>query len=86
MKEETKQRKERNEKAIRRQNIDRIKSERQDVRKRMNPLEAAAYLGVSTNTLSNWRWQSKGPAYIKVGHLVFYETTSLDAYERRINP
>lgn len=29
--------------------------------------QAAAFLGISHKTLVNWRFQSRGPAYVKLG-------------------
>ena len=31
----------------------------------LNSREAAAYLGVTSDTLDNWRCQGRGPAFIK---------------------
>ena len=43
--------------------------------------EAAEYLGGhKPNTLEGWRVQGSGPRYIKVGRLVRYRVTDLDAY------
>ena len=29
--------------------------------------QAAEFLGISEKTLTNWRYQSRGPAYVKLG-------------------
>ena len=39
--------------------------------------EAAEYLRMSPNTLAKWRWEGKGPAYIKLGRNVRYPESSL---------
>lgn len=48
-------------------------------------IEAAAYIGVSPHTLEMWRSNKRYDIpYIKVGHLVKYRRTALDAWlERR---
>jgi predicted site-specific integrase-resolvase len=33
---------------------------------KLTPVQAGAALGVSPQTLANWRWQGIGPAYIKL--------------------
>jgi predicted DNA-binding transcriptional regulator AlpA len=50
--------------------------------------EAAAYLHISTKTMENWRWQSRGPDYVKVGRRsVRYQTSDLQQFVRRgLNP
>lgn len=55
----------------------------------MNPREAAAYLGVSTNSLEAWRSTKRYRlAFIKVGGLVRYRQADLDAFleSRRVMP
>lgn len=42
--------------------------------------QAAEYLCVKPNTLEIWRVQGAGPTYKKIGRLVRYSTTDLDAY------
>jgi hypothetical protein len=44
---------------------------------------AATYLGVATQTLSNWRWANQGPRYTRVGRLIKYRQADLDAYLAR---
>ncbi|WP_084407581.1 helix-turn-helix domain-containing protein [Maridesulfovibrio bastinii] len=39
--------------------------------------EAALLLGVSHNTLRNWRGQKRGPGYSKVGAKVVYEVSKI---------
>ena len=39
---------------------------------------AADVLGMAVQTLRNWRHQSKGPAYLKVGRSVRYRMEDLD--------
>lgn len=51
----------------------------------LTPPEAAAYIGVTENTLSVWRCVGRySIQFIKVGRLVKYRKSSLDAFlERR---
>lgn len=45
------------------------------------PLEAGAYIGVTENTLSVWRCTKRyAIPYIKVGRLVKYRKSDLDAW------
>ena len=42
--------------------------------------QAAAYLGLSPNTLHRWRWSGHGPRYRKLGRSVRYMRADLDAW------
>lgn len=42
--------------------------------------QLAAELGVSPKTLPQWRFKRKGPAYVKVGLLVRYRRSDVDAW------
>lgn len=46
----------------------------------LNNQEAAAFLGVSPDTLPRWRWAGTGPAYILVGRSIKYKVSDLEAY------
>lgn len=47
----------------------------------LTPFEAAAYIGVTENTLSVWRCVGRYDIqYIKVGRLVKYRKSTLDAF------
>lgn len=47
----------------------------------MSPSAAAAYLGIKVTTLAMWRSTKRYPLpYIKVGRLVQYRKTHLDAF------
>lgn len=45
---------------------------------------AADYLGVAAKTLEKWRWQGRGPAFVKAGARVVYSYTDLDAWLRSL--
>ena len=46
----------------------------------LSPIEAAEVLGVCPATLFNWRAQSEGPAYVRLGGRIRYPRFELDAY------
>jgi DNA-binding transcriptional regulator YiaG len=50
--------------------------------------EAARILGLSRQTLANWRCTRKGPAYHKLSNRVLYSLEDLEAFRvsRRVNP
>lgn len=42
--------------------------------------EAAKRLGVTARTLGQWRWQRRGPRYVKVGTAVRYRLEDVEAF------
>lgn len=42
--------------------------------------EAAEILRVKESTLEQWRWQGRGPVFVKVGRLVRYRLADLEAF------
>ena len=42
--------------------------------------ETAARLRLAEGTLSNWRVQGKGPAFVKIGGKICYRDEDLDAF------
>jgi hypothetical protein len=50
--------------------------------------EAAKRLGLAAQTLRNWRFLGKGPAYFKLGRRIIYKEADLEAFENshRIDP
>jgi Helix-turn-helix domain len=46
------------------------------------PGEAAAELHVEPQTLAAWRYRNQGPAYVKIGKLIFYRPSDLREYVR----
>ncbi len=42
--------------------------------------EAADFLRVKPTTLEQWRWQGRGPRFIKLGRCVRYRRTDLEAF------
>jgi excisionase family DNA binding protein len=46
--------------------------------------QAAAYLGIATRTLAIWKWAKRYDLpYVKIGRLVRYKRSDLDAFIRR---
>jgi len=42
--------------------------------------EAAKLIGVAPETLVQWRYQKRGPCFLKVGRLVWYRRADLAAW------
>ena len=49
-------------------------------KERLNNREAAEYLGLKAATLNKWRVYGDGPPFLKVGRLIQYRRSDLDAY------
>lgn len=54
----------------------------------MDTRQAAAYLGISINTLNCWRSRREGPPFVKIGGNVRYRLVDLDGWAdgRRRDP
>jgi len=54
----------------------------------MNESEAASYLCLAVQTLRNWRFNQKGPAYLKISSSVRYRLRDLEEFikNKRIDP
>ena len=50
--------------------------------------KAAGKLGVAVQTMRNWRFEGRGPAYLKLGRSVRYQLADIEAYKRkkRVDP
>lgn len=50
--------------------------------------EAAAFLGMSPDTLPRWRWAGTGPAFIRLGRTIKYRTSDLQSFveKSRVDP
>lgn len=47
--------------------------------------EAARYLNFEVSTLEQWRWNGRGPRFVKIGRHVRYRLSDLDAFiEERV--
>jgi len=49
-------------------------------KKLLNVKEAAKYLNLAEQTLSNYRFTCKPPNYVKLGRRVLYELSELDKF------
>lgn len=47
----------------------------------LNQYDLAKRWRMSQRTLERWRWQHKGPPYLKVGYKVVYRLCDIEAYE-----
>jgi hypothetical protein len=58
------------------------------VQPRLSEKQAAEYVGISVSTLRRWRKRGVGPPYFKLGSVIRYTTTDLDAFiiENRQTP
>jgi predicted DNA-binding transcriptional regulator AlpA len=54
----------------------------QNLEQLLDEKEVARLIRVSEATLSYWRSQGQGPRFIKVGHLVRYRPSDVDAWLR----
>ena len=54
----------------------------------LNAVEAAEFLGLSVQTLANWRHRRTGPPYIKIGGRIVYRWPDLNEFleKYRIDP
>ncbi|MDN4489243.1 DNA-binding protein [Demequina sp. SYSU T00068] len=47
----------------------------------LTPVQLAARWQVDATVLANWRYQRRGPAFVKIGSLVRYRLDAIQAYE-----
>jgi len=54
----------------------------------LNDIEASKFLGLCPQTLRNWRFLQRGPAYSKIGRRCIYIVQDLEDYRKkhRIDP
>lgn len=54
----------------------------------LNEKEAASFLGLSRQSLANWRCQRRGPVYHKIGGRIIYRAEDLEQFlhANRIDP
>lgn len=46
----------------------------------MTPKALAVHLGVSAQTLANWRWREVGPSWVRVGRYIRYRPADVRAW------
>jgi hypothetical protein len=47
----------------------------------LTPINLADRWQIPTRTLGQWRYEGRGPAYVKIGGAVRYRLTDVEAYE-----
>jgi hypothetical protein len=47
----------------------------------LNQVELARRWSLSHRTLERWRWEGRGPRYLKVGGRVVYRVADIEAFE-----
>lgn len=52
----------------------------------LTPAQVGQYLGVPLGTLANWRYQGRGPAFIRFGRHVRYRATDIAVWVDRQRP
>lgn len=54
----------------------------------LDQARAAMYIDTAPRTLETWRYQGRGPAYIKVGNSVRYRKSAIDSWldAQTVNP
>jgi excisionase family DNA binding protein len=58
----------------------RLLPERTEKHRRLRVPEAADYIGISPDTLYRLRATGDGPPFIRIGHVLLYDTRELDAW------
>ncbi|WP_310532557.1 helix-turn-helix domain-containing protein [Novosphingobium sp.] len=49
----------------------------------LDEVAAAEVLRLQPKTLCRWRWEGRGPAYVKVGGAIRYRIADIDEYVAR---
>lgn len=54
----------------------------------LNQWDLADRWRISPRTLERWRWEGKGPHYLKIGNRIAYRLEDIEAYEaeHRLSP
>ena len=47
----------------------------------LNQVELARRWSLSHRTLERWRWEGRGPRYLKIGGRIVYRLSDIEAYE-----
>ena len=50
----------------------------------ISPKELAKRWGVTIQTLNQWRWNSRGPEYTKIGRKIWYSMEAVRALEEKM--
>ncbi len=49
----------------------------------LNPEAVAQRWNMNTQTLSQWRWNGRGPLYLKIGRRIFYRLEDISEFEEQ---
>ncbi len=47
----------------------------------LNQYQLSKRWGITQKTLENWRWKSRGPAFLKIGGRVMYRLQDIEQFE-----
>ncbi len=46
----------------------------------INEFQLSEMIGIKAPTLRKWRWEGKGPKFVKFGHRVMYNMKDVESY------
>lgn len=49
----------------------------------LTPSSLASRWSIAPNTLKQWRWNGRGPLYVKIGGRVLYRLTDIEQFEEQ---
>lgn len=49
----------------------------------LTPDDLSTRWDINTDTLSQWRWNGRGPHYLKIGRRIFYRPEDVDSFEEQ---
>lgn len=49
----------------------------------LTPDDLANRWNITSNTLSQWRWNGRGPQFLKIGHKIFYDIKDVELFEEQ---
>ena len=49
----------------------------------LTPQELAQRWNIASHTLSQWRWNARGPRYLKIGKRILYRLEDIQEFEEK---
>jgi hypothetical protein len=49
----------------------------------LTPDALASRWNLTSKTLTQWRWNGKGPSFLKIGHRVLYRVEDIEQFEKQ---
>ncbi len=49
----------------------------------LSPADLSKRWNVTEHTLGQWRWNARGPQYLKVGRRILYRLSEVEAFEEQ---